>query len=128
MSIQLDVMEKCQNCPDFKPCADHNTMYVEGKTIHEYTVTCELRPLCQELSDYIWSVLTKKLEEMGRDDKMRIIKEGSTTKQFTCSNCGCIFECDASEYRRETGCTNINVTYYTAVCPTCGMKLSFLER
>lgn len=64
---------------------------------------------------------------------MKIIKEGiipSTTKQFTCDNCGCIFECDDSEYRRETGCTNINIniTYYTAVCPICGMKLSFLER
>lgn len=69
MSIQLDVMEKCQNCPNFKPCADHNVMYVEGETIHDYTVTCELRPLCQELSNYIWSILTKQLEEMGRDDK-----------------------------------------------------------
>lgn len=62
---------------------------------------------------------------------MKIIKEGiipSTTKQFTCGNCGCIFECDDSEYRRETDCTNINITYYTAVCPTCGMKRKFFEK
>lgn len=53
---------------------------------------------------------------------MRIIKEGSTTKQFTCNNCGCIFECVMPAN------INTNITYYTAVCPICGMKLSFLER
>lgn len=58
---------------------------------------------------------------------MKIVKEGSTTKQFTCGNCGYIFECGDSEYRRETGCTK-NITYYTAICPTCGMKRKFFEK
>ena len=55
---------------------------------------------------------------------MKIIKEGnilSSTRRFTCKHCGCIFECNDSEYSRETAC--INITHYTAVCPTCGMKL-----
>lgn len=50
MSIQLDVMEKCQNCPNFKHCADHYVTYVYEKGTYEYTVTCELRPLCQKQS------------------------------------------------------------------------------
>lgn len=58
---------------------------------------------------------------------MRIIKEGSTTKQFTCNNCGCIFECDDSEYRCETYCAT-NITHYTVVCPTCGMERTFFEK
>lgn len=32
---------------------------------------------------------------------MKIIKKGTipkTTKRFTCSNCGCVFECDKNEY------------------------------
>lgn len=56
---------------------------------------------------------------------MKIIKEGdnsrlSEIRRFRCKCCGCIFECDKSEYR--TIIEYRNETYLTAICPTCGNK------
>lgn len=56
---------------------------------------------------------------------MEIIVPGSipnTKERFECTNCGCIFKCDASEYRfhpdqREGDWIDCN-------CPTCGIRVT----
>lgn len=52
---------------------------------------------------------------------MNIITQGDLNrakkvKRFECRECGCIFECDATEYRHES---HRNEDYYCAKCPTC---------
>lgn len=51
---------------------------------------------------------------------MKIIKKGIIpikARRFTCSNCGCIFECEEGEY--EVHFDHFD-DYCTAACPTCG--------
>lgn len=53
---------------------------------------------------------------------MKIIKAGdlSTTlkpKRFICSNCGCVFTADCTEY--EYAGMQYNQPYYKCLCPTC---------
>ena len=53
---------------------------------------------------------------------MKIIKEGDVkrldkTRRFECSDCGCIWEATAFEYRREQG--RYNETMIGCKCPTC---------
>ena len=55
---------------------------------------------------------------------MKIIKKGTkpkTTKRFTCSNCGCIFECDEGEYEKHFD--QRDGGYSEAICPTCGVRV-----
>ena len=52
---------------------------------------------------------------------MKIIKEGDlkrldTTRRFECPKCGCIFEANATEYRKEW---DMNNTILACECPTC---------
>ena len=65
---------------------------------------------------------------------MKIIKQGKTkeeldailkeTKRFECKTCGCIFEADKGEYKREEDF--IHGTYFCD-CPNCCHK-AFLVR
>ena len=57
---------------------------------------------------------------------MKIIKEGDlrrldTTRRFSCSACGCIWEANASEYRKKW---DRNDTLIACECPTC-KKVSY---
>ena len=57
---------------------------------------------------------------------MNIIKPGDmsrldTTKRFECPACGCIWDANASEYRREM---DRNGDVFACECPTC-KRLSF---
>ena len=52
---------------------------------------------------------------------MKIIKEGdmnrlNTTRRFVCSRCGCIWEANAKEYRKEW---DMNCLTIVCECPTC---------
>lgn len=52
---------------------------------------------------------------------MNIIKPGDELLikkpvQFTCRNCGCIFEATANEYTMGT-------IYHTCICPCCGKQV-----
>lgn len=54
---------------------------------------------------------------------MKIIKSGGKgkiidTKQFTCTGCGCIFECEPGEYRIEKA-GQLDEESPTANCPEC---------
>lgn len=52
---------------------------------------------------------------------MKIIKKGTIpdqTKRFMCKYCGCVFECDSSEY--EYFFDQKDGDFYKAKCPTCG--------
>ena len=55
----------------------------------------------------------------------KIIKPGKkpeTTKRFTCSHCGCVFEADEDDYELEFD--SLNGCYcYVADCPTCGLTV-----
>ena len=51
---------------------------------------------------------------------MKIIKKGKipkTTKRFTCSNCGCVFECEAVEYILHF--SQRDGDWLETDCPTC---------
>ena len=53
---------------------------------------------------------------------MKIIKEGDlskldTTRRFECTACGCIWEANATEYRRTQG--RYNEDLICCECPTC---------
>lgn len=55
---------------------------------------------------------------------MKIIEPGQipkTEEQFVCSNCGCIFKCDASEYEYHFDQREGDWIDYD--CPTCGIKV-----
>ena len=59
---------------------------------------------------------------------MKIIKEGDlkrldTTRRFECEACGCIWEANASEYRKEW---DGNDTLIVCECPTC-QKTSYIS-
>lgn len=52
---------------------------------------------------------------------MHIIKQGDlrrldTTRRFQCGVCGCVWDANASEYRKEYDRCNI---VYACECPTC---------
>lgn len=53
---------------------------------------------------------------------VRVIKEGDPERAksvlFECERCGCVWEANGKEYRRETDCRNGH--YCIMVCPTCG--------
>ena len=54
---------------------------------------------------------------------MKIIKQGDLSrlkeiKRFTCKACGCEFEADNTEYRRDYD-QRENCGWYTIKCPTC---------
>lgn len=52
---------------------------------------------------------------------MKIIKKGTipnTTRRLTCCYCGCVFECDANEYRYHS--SQRDGDWVEANCPTCG--------
>ena len=55
---------------------------------------------------------------------MKIIKKGTipkTTKRFTCSNCGCIFECNIDEY--ELHFSQRDGDWLETKCPDCGARV-----
>ena len=56
---------------------------------------------------------------------IKIIKPGKkpdTTKRFTCSHCGCVFEADVDDY--EVVYESLDGCYcYAADCPTCGLTV-----
>ncbi len=58
---------------------------------------------------------------------MRILKKGNADKiikplQFTCGNCGCVFEANIMEYRNFYGLVREKITETTCVCPWCGIE------
>ena len=57
---------------------------------------------------------------------MEIIKPGNLeqtlkTLVFCCTNCGCVFSADNTEY--EYAGSQYNQPYYSHLCPTCGRKV-----
>lgn len=56
---------------------------------------------------------------------MEIVKQGNSKPMdsiyFVCTNCGCEFVCDGSEYESETGTSG--VICYSSKCPCCGKKV-----
>lgn len=62
---------------------------------------------------------------------MRIIKQGTIptyTKQFTCNNCGTVFEAEMGEYKH---CGQMAYMHdgliYECECPVC-RKMAYIER
>lgn len=58
---------------------------------------------------------------------MKIIKEGDKARlislcRFDCSCCGCVFECDSTEYRQ--GYNPKDGNYLTIKCPTCNSDVT----
>ena len=58
---------------------------------------------------------------------MTIIRPGdllklAKTMRFECRDCGCVFDCDQSEYITRNGWRND--TIYEAGCPCCGIRVS----
>lgn len=52
---------------------------------------------------------------------MKILKQGkidNKPKKFECSECGCVFEADDTEYSKWHA--PMNETYFVAICPCCG--------
>lgn len=63
MSIELELLEACENCPDFKATTDtfSNTV-LHGKEIYIHTVRCANYFKCQRLIEH----LQKEVNKDGR--------------------------------------------------------------
>lgn len=63
MSIKLDMLDTCENCPDFKATTDtfSNTV-LSGKEIYIHTVRCTNYFKCQRLLEH----LKKEVEKNGK--------------------------------------------------------------
>ena len=60
---------------------------------------------------------------------MRIIKRGKIpvyTKQFTCDNCGTVFEAENDEYKSCGQMAYMDGLLYMCQCPVCG-KMAYIE-